>query len=232
VTEPWFLSALVLILGCVSAHLRLPAWVVPPLHAVEECARVVDRRLELGQYRATRRDVGVSAALVWLTLGEVSPMTWRPCTMSTRSVEPAREPGAAPVEWWESGVTFEVARAESWVALSMAAGQAEPIDDDWRMLGVEPRPVAVDDDPEFAYGVWRTLSWLLGVREDFPMYTSWHRAADLPPDRPHLHASLRGGEPNAAWFAAEQAAQDQARTDALRYWQHVRATVDAAMARR
>ena len=122
-TEPWFLSGLVLILGCVSACLRLPAWVVPPLHAVEECARVVDRRLELGPYRATRRDVGVSAALVWLTLGEVSPMTWRPCTTSTRGVEPAREPGTAPVEWWRSGVTFEVARAESWVALSMAAGQ-------------------------------------------------------------------------------------------------------------
>ena len=89
----------------------------------------------------------------------------------------------------------------------MAAGQMEPTDDDWRMLGVEPRPVAVDDDPEFAYGVWRTLSWLLGVREDFPIYTSWHRAADLPPDRPHLYAPLRGGEPNAAWFAAEQAAR-------------------------
>ena len=89
----------------------------------------------------------------------------------------------------------------------MAAGQVEPTDEDWRMLGVEPRSVAVDDDPEFAYGVWRTLSWLLGVREDFPIYTSWHRAADLPPDRPHLYAPLRGGEPDAAWFAAEQAAR-------------------------
>ena len=95
-----------------------------------------------------------------------------------------------------------------------------------QMLGVERRPVAVDDDPEFAYGVWRTLSWLLGVREDFPIYTSWHRAADLPSDRPHLYAPLRGGEPDAAWFAAEQAAQDQARTDALRHWRHVRARVE------
>ena len=79
--------------------------------------------------------------------------------------------------------------------------------------------------------MWRTLSWLLGVREDFPIYTSWHRAADLPPDRPHLYAPLRGGEPDAAWFAAEQAAQDQARTDAHIYWRHVRARVDAAAAR-
>ena len=100
---------------------------------------------------------------------------------------------------------------------------------DLETLEVEPRAVAVDDNPEFAYGVWRTLSWLLGVREDFPIYTSWHRAADLPRDRPHLYAPLRGGEPDAAWFAAEQAAQDQARTDALHYWQHVRARVDAAM---
>lgn len=124
-------------------------------------------------------------------------------------------------------MTFTEARAESWVALSMAAGQGELPSLDWRMLGVEPRPATVDENPEFAYGVWRTLSWLLGVREDFPIYTSWHRAAEIPPDRPHLYAPLRGGEPDAAWFAAEQAAQDQARTDALRWWRHVRAQVDA-----
>lgn len=28
-----------------AAQLRFPAWVVPPPHAVEECSRVVDRRI-------------------------------------------------------------------------------------------------------------------------------------------------------------------------------------------
>lgn len=211
-----------------AARLRLPAWVVPPLDAVEACARVAERLRDAGPFRATTRDAGVDAALVWLTLGEASPMTWRPCTTAARGIELPRQRGDAAAEWWQAGVSFEAARAESWVALCMAAGQGVPTAADWRMLGVEPRAVAVDDDPEFAYGVWRTLSWLLGVREDFPIRTAWHRAASLPPERPHLLAPLRGGEPDAAWFTAERAAQEQARADALRYWRHVRARVDAA----
>lgn len=51
------------ILGVVST-LVLPPWVVPPLHAVEECDRVARRSMELPRYRATRRDFGVAAALV------------------------------------------------------------------------------------------------------------------------------------------------------------------------
>lgn len=224
------LSEVMLILVYVAALVRFPAWLVPPSHAVRECARTVGRRLELGPYRATRRDLGVSAALAWLTIGEVSPMTHQTSAVGpTRGAVPATD-GGAPVEWWQSGVSFKEARAESWVALSMAAGEQPPSEDDWRMLGVIPRPTQVTDDPEFAYGVWRTLSWLLGVRVDMPIFTSWHRAAGLPPDRPHLLAPLRGGQPDAAWVAAERAALDQARTDACRFWRHVRAQVDAAAA--
>jgi len=134
--------------------------------------------------------------------------------------------GGDPVETWTSDVSWEAARAESWVALSMAAGQCGPTDEDWRRLGVEPAPARVDG-LEFAYGVWRTLSWLLGVREDFPIFTSWHRAAGMRPERPHLYVPLRGGEPDAAWHAAERASRDQAETEALRYWRHVRGRVDA-----
>jgi len=114
------------------------------------------------------------------------------------------------------------------VALSLAAGQAAPSKEDWRRLGVDPLPPA-KDDREFAYGVWRTLSWLLGVREDSPVHTSWHRAAGIEPERPHLYVPRRSGwEPDAAWHAADRACRDQAETDALRYWQHVRSRLDAA----
>lgn len=71
------------------------------------------------------------------------------------------------------------------------------------------------------------VSWLLGVREDFPIYTSWHRAAGLKPDRPHLRAPPRPSRPDEAWWAAERASRDQAETDARSYWQHVRERVDA-----
>lgn len=108
-----------------------------------------------------------------------------------------------------------MARSESWVALSRAADAPPPSDDDWRRLGVDPAP-AKQCDREYAYGVWRALAWLLGVREDFPIYTSWHRSAEIPHDRPHLRATVYGGKPDAAWHAAEQAAQDQAHRDAAR----------------
>jgi len=53
---------------------------------------------------------------------------------------------------------------------------------------------------------------LLGVREDFPIYTSWHRAAGIRRDRPHLYARRRA-ELDAGWRTGEQAARDQARAD-------------------
>lgn len=194
--------------------LVLPSWVVPAIDAVLECERVVRRRLELGPFRSTTRDAGVAAALAWLTLGEVSPMTAR------------FGGGVAQGSTWTSSATWEMARAESWVALCSAAGEAPPVDEDWRRLGVEPAP-PVSDDQEFAYGAWRALAWLLGVREDFPTYTSWHRSAGLPPDRPHLNGPLRGGEPAPTWWVAEQASQDQAQHDARRHWEHVRARINA-----
>ncbi|MFB9387649.1 hypothetical protein ACFFTK_31295 [Pseudonocardia petroleophila] len=194
--------------------LALPSWVVPEFDAVMECERVARRRLGLGQRAVTARDIGVTAALAWLTLGEVSPITRRASPGEHR-----------PDGSWTAGVSWELARAESWVALCVAAGAPEPRAEDWRRLGVEPMPAAVDD-VEFAYGAWRTLAWLLGVREDFPIYTSWHRATGIRRDRTHLYGR-RPAERDAAWRGAEQAARDQAQADARRYWAHVRARVDA-----
>lgn len=195
--------------------LVLPSWVVPEYDAVRECERVSVRLLGHQPYGATTRDSGVAAALVWLTLGEVSPMTH--CAWPGVFDPPDRS------GTWTSGATWEAARAESWVALCVAAGAPVPAKDDWRRLEVEPAP-AVVDDVEFAYGVWRALAWLLGVREDWPIYTGWHQAAGIPHDRPHLTTRPRDA---AARQAAERAAQDQARADARRWWEHVRARVDA-----
>ena len=74
----------------------------------------------------------------------------------------------APMTQRDERATWKVARAESWVALSVAARSVEPATDDWPRLGVKPRAwVAGDED--FAHGVWRTLAWLLGVRPDPPI---------------------------------------------------------------
>lgn len=198
----------------VVSTLVLPSWVVPEFDAVMECERVARRRLGLGPRAVTARDSGVTAALAWLTIGEVSPVTRRGSTG-----------GQHADASWTAGVSWELARAESWVALCVAAGAPDPTAEDWRRLGVEPALASVDD-AEFAYGAWRTLAWLLGVREDFPIYTSWHRAASIRRDRTHLYGR-RPADRDAAWRAAEQAARDQARADARRHWEHVRARVDA-----
>lgn len=181
-----------------------PAWVVRPFDEVCECYRVLGRRRDLG---VDHRDDGVARVLAWLTIGEVSPITER---------------GAGDTSW-------NIARSESWVALCIAAGQDSPTADDWRRLGADPRP-AVTDNREYAYGAWRALAWLLGVRDDWPTYTGWHRSADLAPERPHVHAS-RAEHGSAAWQAADTAARDQARSDALRHWRHVRELADAATSR-
>jgi hypothetical protein len=179
--------------------LHLPSWVVPTADEVTECERVCRRRAELG---ADQRDLGVLAALVWLTLGEVAPMTWR-----------------------SGPAGRESARTESWVALCVAAGQSGPTEQDWQRLGATSQPPVIDDQ-EFAYGVWRTLAWLLGVRSDWPTYTAWHRAAGIVPERPHLRTP-RQARNSEAWRTAERASREQAETDALRHWRHVRDRADA-----
>ncbi|MGH3857217.1 MAG: hypothetical protein ACRDR6_27785, partial [Pseudonocardiaceae bacterium] len=77
------------------------------------------------------------------------------------------------------------------------------------------------------YGAWRALAWLLGVREDWPIHTAWHQAAQIPWERPHVYEVPREQWDTPAWRAADQASRDQAERDALRHWQHVRQLADA-----
>jgi hypothetical protein len=141
-----------------------------------------------------------------LTIGEVAPITGRLADHQDR----------------------EHARAESWAALCVAAGMPDPTPQDWRRLGADPLPVE-RADPEFAYGVWRTLSWLLGVREEWPLYSSWHRAASLPKECPHHYAPKKDRD-TAAWRAADQAARERATTEAREHWWHIRRWADATVA--
>ena len=155
----------------------------------------------------SERESGVRWTLGWMFEGEVGPVTGRPPAECTR----------------------ETARAESWVALCLAAGMPGPTEEDWARLGAEPLPADVVDQ-EFAYGAWRTLAWLLGVREDWPIHTSWHSAASLPKECPHHYVPRRQRDTDA-WRAADAAAREQARADALRHWQHVRDLADRTAAR-
>jgi hypothetical protein len=96
-----------------------------------------------------------------------------------------------------------------------------PTEEDWCRLGAASLPSVTTLDREFAYGVWRTLSWLLGVWEDWPVYSSWHRAASLPKECPHNYVHHRERDTDV-WRAADQAARALAQTEALVYWRHTR----------
>jgi hypothetical protein len=174
---------------------HVPDWCVPPPHAVQEAWASLGRRRSL-----TSRDHGVWETLAWVGLGDTSPL----------SNVVGRDRGAA--------------RAESWLALCVAADGPPPTASDWERLGVQPR-AARPVDREVAFGVWRTLAWLLGVREDWPVYTSWHLAAELP--TPHPHHYVREADRDEAWHVADTAAREQATAEARRWWTHIRRLADA-----
>jgi hypothetical protein len=154
----------------------------------------------------TRRDRGVADVLAWVGLGDTAPLSW------------------------SVGHTASDARAESWLALCAAADAPPPTIRDWERLGVAPRtvhPKVVPEiaDREFPFGVWRTCAWLLGVREDWPVSTSWHIASGIPDPWPHLLVPDRRRDD--AWRVADAAAREQAQAEAWRWWAHVRQRADA-----
>lgn len=176
----------------------LPVWVAVTPEAFDECRRALCRLHGM----AEDRDCGARETLHWLAIGEVSPMTARPTLERS----------------------WEAARAESWVALCRAAGQPGPTARDWERLRATPRP-ARDVSRGYAYGAWRALAWLLGVREDWPAYTAWHRNAELSPERPHVFVPAAQRD-TPAWRAAALAAGERDEADALLHWRHVRQLAD------
>lgn len=175
----------------------VPAWVVPA-HL-----NVVELHYLTYQLVAAAGDVeagGRLAAVEWVVGGDHAPVTRR-----------------------RDSATWQHVRAESWIALCVAARAATPTNRDWARLGVTPRAAAVDD-PDWAYGAWRTLAWLLGVRPDPPV--------ELP-ERDEA-GELVGGplyvtRPNPSspiWQAAETRRRRERLEDARRHWQHVRRLAD------
>lgn len=172
----------------------MPDWVVPTVDDVGKCLAAAERTLSRVEDMRTR---GALAALLWVLGEQPAPITNRPPLVSR-----------------------EMARSESWAALCEAAGQDPPPVEDWRRLGCEP--VALrrghPEERESAYGTWRMLAVLLGVRDDPPVPAySW-----ISPERPHLFRPL-----SSARAAADEAARDRAGQDALVYWQWVRRQADA-----
>ncbi|HEY1971762.1 MAG TPA: hypothetical protein VGH89_27650 [Pseudonocardia sp.] len=182
---------------------HVPGWCVPGPRAVQEAWDALARRLHRGM---APRDQGVFDVLSWIGHGDTAPLSWI------------------------VGQRMADVRAESWLALCLAAGAPPPPARDWERLGVAPRAVhpevvALVADREFPFGVWRTCAWLLGVNEDWPVYTSWHRASGLANPWPHLLVPTR--QRDAAWRFADSAAREQAQAQAWRWWAHIRHRADA-----
>lgn len=144
---------------------------------------------------------GQLAALEWVTGVRPAPMTQR----------------TEPVSW-------ELVRAESWVALCVAAENTGPTAREWEQLRVEPRPRLAGDD-DFAHGAWRTLAWLLGVRPDPPLGLP-ARDVDgqlLPGEERY---ATRPNPASPVWQSADVQRRDQNRTEAQRWCRHVRERVE------
>ena len=148
----------------------------------EECERVALRLLDHRPYGATTCDSGVASALVWLTLGEVSPVTRRAAgACSIRRTGRGPGPAASRASWR--------GRRAGW-RCAMAAAALPPTDAGLASGSASSLPTRVAtttlSSPTACGGRCRGCS---GVREDFPIYTAWHRAAGMPHDRPHLRVA-------------------------------------------
>jgi hypothetical protein len=111
------------------------------------------------------------------------------------------------------------------VALCVTAEAGLPTAQDWMRLGVSPAsPAVAAEDVFWAYGVWRTLAWLLGVRPDPP--------AELPErttDGELVGGPLHTSRPDSAspmWQATRARCRREDLADAQRYWRHVRSLAD------
>lgn len=178
-------------------HAVIPAWVVPAHKQVVELHFLAYR---LAEVIDDAEPGGRLAAVEWVVGLAPAPVTQR-----------------------RDAASWEQVRAESWVALCVAADAPAPTVADWARLGVTAEPAATAD-VEWAYGAWRTLAWFLGVRSDPPV--------ELP--ERYADGSLVGGpryatRPNPAspaWREAEARRRERARADARRHWQHVRRLAD------
>ena len=194
------LSVTALILAAMADLTVIPAWVAADHRQVVDFNYMIYRlATEIDSVHAK----GQLAAGGWVTGVRVAPITHRD--------EPA---------------SWALARAESWVALSVAATNAEPVTADWAILGVEPRSW-VAGDADFAHGAWRTLAWLLGVRPDPPIDLPLRdKDGNLAPGERRY--ATRPNPSSPAWQEADRRRRQRNRAEALRWYQHVRSRIDTA----
>lgn len=98
----------------------VPAWVAPAHQQVVELNYMAH---ELATTVGAPHGAGQLAAVGWVTVQCAAPVTRRPVR-----------------------ATWELARAESWVALCSAAHDCSPTAGDWERLAVAPLPAVVVED--------------------------------------------------------------------------------------
>lgn len=193
-------SAVGRILAVMTEYAVIPAWVVADHRQMMDFDHLV---FELATKVESVHAQGQRAAVEWVTGGRPAPMTQR--------TEP---------------VTWALARAESWVALCVAAWNGQPTAREWEQLGVEPRPRTAGDG-DFAHGAWRTLAWLLGVRPDPPVELPVRDAdGTLLPGQDRY--ATRPNPSSPVWQAADERRRGRNRAEAQRWCQHVRDRVEVA----
>ena len=177
----------------------IPAWVAPDDAQIVELHHLVYRLVDAVGSAEHR---GQLAAVEWVT-------GCRP---------------TAPVTARDERLTRDAVRAEAIVALNVAAEASTLLERDWPAFGLDMDvyfvPAAVRDS-EFAYGVCRTLAWIVGTRADPPVELPERDAAGELVDGPRY--ATRPDPSSPVWRAAEARRTHRTRLDAQDHWQRVRA---------
>lgn len=193
------MSAFGRILGGMGELAVIPAWVAPAHRSVVDMNHMA---YALAHQVDSVHAAGQLAAVGWVTGVRDAPVTER-----------------------ADSASWEMVRAESWVALCHAAQAPPPRERDWERLGVAARPV-VAGGADFAHGAWRTMAWLLGVHAQPPTELP-ERAEDgsVPPWERRYAMAPQPRSPK--WRAMEARRLERNHAEALRHWRHIRDRADS-----
>jgi hypothetical protein len=122
----------------------------------------------------------------------------------------------APITEGGGAATGNSARLESRLALCMAAGRVSEADRARERLGVSPLRI-VEGSRWWAHGVWRTLSWALGEREDPPIQLPVLAEDGSIFPRTEVYAVPRNPE-SALWRRSEARREQLELAEAYQWW--------------
>lgn len=165
-----------------TAWYAIPAWVTPPVAAVEDLYWLAHRHY-LDQH--STRAGGIGATLDWILKGRVAPITERR----------------------EQPVMKNLAEAEMTAALATTGGATWtlfPLDLVYTELGVAYHPPVVVDH-QWSDGVWRGLRWLLGVADQAaPLHLPLRRPDGTIPTTDELYQQALAHAPYRVRLPEEQ----------------------------